>query len=292
MILKKMILKKMPLVFLLVFFLAYFGVENASAQESTNEAINGSNLEQEQIYNKSRNTQKIVDLRNLYRDQIEAYRFSDKEFNVAKTHYFNLLTLTSLEELVSLTRSAMSDRLKVLITYMELLSATLDETPGVELALKEESLNQIRSTIISLKLHQEDIALAKDRSSLNTQADDFEAFVDPYDQVSYRALSLIRIGQIQAVYDAAVIIESDIKTSQKGVESGAVIESKRTRAYQEILRNFTITSSGLKLLVNKVIESEDDHFSRSFYERTLNDLEPIYIQLSKSLDHLEELLKL
>ncbi len=246
----------------------------------------------DKIFNKSRNTKRIAELKVLYRDQIEAYRNSDKQFNIAKTHYFNVLTLVSLEELVSYTRTAMSDRLKVLITYLELLSVTLEDTTGVELALKEESLKQLRSTIVTLKLHQEDVALAKDRGTLNQLADDFELYVKPYEQVSYRALSLIRIGQIQAVYDAATIIDTDIKKSKEGERVGAVVESKRVRAYQEIQRNFTITNDGLIELNDSVISRENGNFSRSFYENTLSDLEPIYIQMSRSLDHLEELLKL
>lgn len=246
----------------------------------------------EKIFNKTRNTQKISELKVLYRDQIEAYRNSDKQFNIAKTHYFNVLTLISLEELVGSTRLAMSDRLRVLITYLELLNVTLEDTTGVELALKEESLKQIRATIISLKLHQEDVALAKDRATLNLLADDFSLFVEPYEQVSYRALSLIRIGQMQAVYDAATLIDADIKKSKEGEEVGAVVAAKRTRAFQEIQRNFSITSAGLIKLNEGVISREGDDFGRNFYENTLADLEPIYIQMSRSLDHLQELLKL
>ncbi|MBU0974908.1 hypothetical protein KKD03_04375 [Patescibacteria group bacterium] len=288
---------------LILVFLIGSGISQVCAQDANQDSDQALIQTQEEspapevvttnkIFNKSRNTQKIVDLKVLYRDQIEAYRNSDKEFNIAKTHYFNVLTLISLEELVGTTQLAMSDRLKVLITYLELLSATLEETSGVELALKEESLKQIRTSIIDLKLHQEDIVLAKDRSAANLLADDFELFVESYGQVSYRALALIRIGQIQSVYDAATIIDSDIKKSKEGEDIGAVIESKRVRAYQEIQRNFSITNDGLIKLNDKIIESESDDFGRSFYEKTLADLEPIYIQMSRSLDHLEELLKL
>ncbi|NCO12530.1 MAG: hypothetical protein COZ34_02475 [Candidatus Pacebacteria bacterium CG_4_10_14_3_um_filter_34_15] len=285
---------------IIVVFLIGSGISKVGAQDSnkdvaqvTQEETSFSGDEKtDLIFNKSRSTQKILDLKVLYRDQIEAYRNSDKQFNIAKTHYFNVLTLISLEELVGSTKLAMSDRLKVLITYLELLSATLEDTTGVELALKEESLKQIRATIIALKLHQEDIALAKDRATFNLLADDFSLFVESYEQVSYRALSLIRIGQIQAVYDAATIIDADIKKSKEGEDVGAVVESKRVRAFQEIQRNFTITNEGLIKLNDKVISREAEDFGRNFYEDTLVNLEPIYIQMSKSLDHLEELLKL
>lgn len=264
---------------LVFIFVTLFSSIAVSAQDS------------DKIFSKTRNTQEISELRTLYRDQIEAYRKSDKEFNIAKTNYFNLETLTSLENVVKATEVAMFDRSKVLITYLELLAVTLDDTAGIELSLKEKSAKQIRSLIVSLRLHQEDIILAKDRASVNLLADNFEVFVDSYNQITYQALSLIRIGQMRSVYDATTIIDSDIKSSQEGDEVGAVIDAKRNRAYQEIKRNFKIINDGLIKLDSKIIE-EDDGFGRSFYERVLRDLEPIYVQISKSLDHLEELLSL
>ncbi|MCB9812934.1 MAG: hypothetical protein H6772_00870 [Pseudomonadales bacterium] len=245
-----------------------------------------------QILNKKRNTQKIIDLKILYRDQIEAYRNSAKEFNVAQSNYFNVQTLTALEDAVNATRQAMKDRSKVLITYLELISATLEDTAGVEISLKDQSLKQIESLIITLRLHQDDIDLSKDRNAVNLLADSFEIFVEPYNQITYKALSLIRIGQMQAVYDVSILIDEDIKESKVNSEVGAVIQAKRDRAYQEIQRNFLEINNEFSELNNKIINGDEENFGRLFYERILRDLEPIYIQLSKSLDHLEELLKL
>lgn len=246
----------------------------------------------DKIFSKTRNTQKIAELRLLYRDQIEVYRNSDKAFNIAKTHYFNVLTLVSLEELVATTQKAMDDRLNVMITYLELLGTTLEDTSGVEIKLKTESLRQINEMIVNLKLHKDKVAISRDRALLNQTADEFELMVDPYEQVSYRALSLIRIGQMQLVYDAAYIIDADIKKIKEGEDVGAVVKSKRDRAFQEIQRNFSITNEGLADLNKKIILGDNDTFTSSFYEKTLVGLQPIYIQMSKSLDHLTELLKL
>ena len=157
--------KRTLLLSLFITITIFFSASNVIAQDSA------------QIFNKTRNTQKIEELRILYRDQIEAYRKSDKEFNVAKTHYFNVETLRALEEVVSATEVAMFDRSKILITYLELLSATLDDASGIELTLKEESLKEIRSLIVNLQLHQEEIDLADDRGSVNILADKFEVFV-------------------------------------------------------------------------------------------------------------------
>jgi len=145
----------------------------------------GSNLDEQRIFNKSRNTENIVSLRKLYRDQIEAYRNSYKNFTVAKTNYTNVDTLTSLEEAVRATRVVMENRTKVLITYLELLVATLEDTSGVELNLKEDSLKQLNSMVMALKIHQEDVVLAKDRLAVNNLSDNFEVYSTQYAQVVY-----------------------------------------------------------------------------------------------------------
>ncbi|MBP7740832.1 hypothetical protein KA089_01460 [Candidatus Woesebacteria bacterium] len=246
----------------------------------------------DKIFSKTRNTQKIAELRLLYRDQIEVYRKSDKAFNIAKTHYFNVLTLVSLEELVAANQKAMDDRLNVMITYLDLIGTTLEDTSGVEIKLKTESLSQINEMIVNLKLHKDKVAVSRDRALLNETADEFALMVKPYEYVSYRALSLIRIGQMQLVYDAAFIIDADIKKIKESEDVGAVVKSKRARAFQEIQRNFTITNEGLAELNDKIIFGVQESFGSSFYEKTLDGLQPIYIQMSKSLDHLTELLKL
>ena len=127
---------KNKVLIVLLLLLMVFGVSGVKAQETEKD---GEATNSGIIFNKTNNTQKIKDLKILYRDQIEAYRNSEKEFVIAKSHYFNVQTLTALEEAVGATELAMDHRSKVLITYLELIGATLEDTAGVELALKEES---------------------------------------------------------------------------------------------------------------------------------------------------------
>jgi len=287
---KNSLLKFLP--FLVLIFSIFFGFSFAKVNAQDSELEVQSSLEQEQIFNKDRNTQKIADLRILYRDQIEVYRNSEKDFNIAKTNYINLETLKSLEEAVSATEFVMKNRAKVLITYLELLKSTLEETAGIELALKTESLKNIDSLITDLRLHQDSIALAKDRIDVNALADSFEVYVAPYNQVVYKALSLVRIGQLQAVYDVTTLIDADIKKSQDTEDVGAVKAAKRDRAYQEIQRNLSVTNDELAKLNLKIIESKEEDLNRYFYEKVLEDLGPVYTKIYKSLDYLDELLNL
>ena len=105
-------------------------------------------------------------------------------------------------------------------------------------------------------------------------------------------MSLIRIGQIQEVRDKSEIIESDIIMQHEEEEVGGVQTAKRNRAYAEIERGFELINADLVELNESFLQSKRDGFKRSFYDRILTDLSPIYAQISRSLDHLEELITL
>ncbi len=246
----------------------------------------------EQIFNKKRTSERIPELKTLYRDQVEAYRQAYKDFTIAKTNYFNVQTLTALEEAVASTRTVMDSRSKVMITYLEFLVATLEDTSGVELSLKQESLKQLNSMVVALRIHREDIALVKDRAGVNNLADSFVPYAQQYEQVVYKAMALIKIGQVQAVYDRAVLTKQEIAKLQESEEVNAVVQAKRERAYHEIERNFGKINSQLNQLNVRINQAKPESFTQSFYERVLEDLEPIFIQLTKALSYLEELLKL
>lgn len=268
------------------------GEQDSEEVEAGDVESEDSEFDTSRIFYKSRNTQEIINLRNLYKAQIEEYRKSEQAYIVAKTHYFNVETLVALEEAVDATELAMKNRAKVMLTYLELLYATLDETAGVELAQKEISIQQLEAMINELRIYQESIIIAEDRVAVGELADNFEPFVERYNQVSYRALALIRIGQIQSVLDAAEIIDEDIKAEKSAEEEvGALTQAKRDRAYQEIQRNFEQTKTALAKINDRIVFGDRDSFGRSFYDKVLTDLESPYIEISKSLNHLEELLK-
>ncbi len=241
---------------------------------------------------KERETQRIKDLRVLYRDQVEVYRNSEKAFTIAKTNYTQVQTLAALEEAVKATQTVMMDRSRVLVTYLELIDAVLTETNGIELDLKDQSHTEMFGLINAIKIHQENILVSKDRQAMAFLADEFEPISVSYQSAVYKALSLIRIGKIQEVHDKAEIIEADIVKEHKIQEVANVKVARRERAYAEIERNFETINAGLVELNNSFLKAKRDGFSRSFYERILEDLSPVYAQISRSLDHLEELIVL
>lgn len=261
----------------------FFGV---SAQETaTSEATSW-------VFIQERETEKITQLRLLYRDQVLVYRNSENEYSIAKTNYEQVLTLSALEEAVAATEKVMFDRSRVMITYLELISAVLSETKGVELDLKSQSQTEMSGLINLLRGHQEKILVSKDRLAMATLSDEFAPIAVQYENAVYKALSLIRIGNIQEVRDKAKIIKDDIVLEHSSQEVSAFQLAGRERAYAEIERNFKTINDGLIDLNLKFLDISRDGYSRTFYQRVLSDLGPIFAELTRSLDHLEELIRL
>lgn len=261
-------------------------VATSEAQPTSSEALISETLIKE------RETQRIQELRILYRDQVEVYRNSEKAFSIAKTNYQNVQTLAALEEAVTASKTVMMDRSRVMITYLELVDAVLIETNGIELDLKNQSHTELFGLINALRIHQDTIAVSKDRQEIAVLANEFEPIATSYQSSVYKALSLIRIGKIQEVHDKSRIIELDIISEHESQEVNAVTTARRERAYAEIERNFDTVNNNLIKLNGLFQEAKRDGFSRSFYERILRDLSPVYAQISRSIDHLEELITL
>ena len=244
------------------------------------------------VFSKDRETQRITELRSLYRNQVEVYRNAEKAYVIAKTNFEQVATLASLEEAVKATNLVMQERSRVMITYLELLDAVLNETNGVELNLKAQSSTELIGLITALKIHQDEIFLSSSRESMVILSDSFEPIANSYASTVYKTLSLIRIGQMQEVRDKSEIIMQDIVASHELSDSSNTATAKRKRAYVEIERNFDTVNVNLAKLNSKFLEAKREGFSRSFYENILKDLGPVYVQISKSLEHLEELLTL
>ena len=284
-----MMLKK-AIVTVLFFLLVVSPSSTVFAQEA--ESTAEAEVTNTKVFTKDRETEKITQLRTLYRNQVEVYRNAEKAFIIAKTNHQQVQTLAALEEAVKATKLVMQERSKVMVTYLELLDAVLIETNGIELDLKDQSHTELIGLINAIKIHQDEINVSNDRASMAVLADAFEPIAFSYRSGVYKALSLVRIGQIQEVRDKSEIIYDDIVERHDSEEDAGSSVAKRKRAYVEIERNFDTVNENLTDLNEKFLEARRNGFTRQFFENILEDLGPVYAQISKSLDHVEELLSL
>ena len=282
-----MVTKKI-LSLLLIISLSILPVSSVIAQEATDSA----QMDSIEVFTKDRETARIAELRILYINQVELYRNSEKAYTIAKINFQQVQTLSALEEAVKATKLVMTERSKVLITYLELLDTVLIETNGIELDLKNQSHTELTGLINAIKIHQDNIIVSNNRESMVLLSDEFEAIEFSFTSSVYKALSLTRIGKIQEVRDKSEIIKADIEDRNNSQDISTSDNSKIKRAYIEIERNFDTVNKNLAELNEKFLEAKKDGYSRSFYEGVLSDLGPVYAQISKSLDHLEELITL
>ena len=271
--------------------------ENAvvADQNVVDDAEAGQTDDERFIFIKPQDQQKIDALRVLYRDQVEVYRSAEKNFAIAKSQLEQVQTLNSLEEAIKQTKAVMFERNRVMITYFELTFLVLDTTQGVELSLKEVTKKEILEAITSLKLHQSKIETSQNREAMEVLALEFEPIAKNYQETTYKALSLIKLGGMQALLDRTAAIKKEVTARHSQENVSEVVNSRRQRAYAEIDKKLAANTAVIR---ENVIEMQDieskptGSFGSSFYESVLKDLGPVYVAISQLLDHSTELLTL
>jgi hypothetical protein len=245
-----------------------------------------------QIYQLIPQNERIEELRQLYRDQVIAYREAERRFVSAKDQYQQLQTLLSLEEAVRETRSVYQRRAAALTTYLELLQVVFDETPGIDLARKRSVTQRLTAAITQLKQHEALVAVSEDRSSVNQRADEFDQLLPEVEFAAYEALSLLSHGRLQAVADQSRLVFDDIVVAQEDEEASSISQSQRQRAYKEIGQQLDEIQAQIKLIEPQGIDRDSQEFTRFSLQRVLSDLTPLHSKLARTITHLEELLRI
>ncbi|MDQ5951366.1 MAG: hypothetical protein QG639_643 [Patescibacteria group bacterium] len=261
----------------------------SSAQETPQPSASpDSMVSTDQVYTKPRQTEEILRLRELYQDQVERYTNLEREYLINKAQYEKLNTLQSLELAVKSTREVMLSRTDVLITYFELMRASLEDTEGVELVEKERNTKEMVSYINSLREHREKVLNTTTREDIKVRADEFEKLTEPFETTAYKSLALIRIGDIQTVFDKSEIIYRDVLQYHQDNETTPLRQQERIRAYREVDNAIEKTRGDLRLV--RTAYAEEEKLNRSSYNSNLvKSLNTTYSGTSQILAFLEEL---
>lgn len=237
---------------------------------------------------KPRQTEEIIRLRELYRDQVERYRILERDFQVNKNQYFQLQTLQSLEKAVVSTREVMIIRAEVLITYFELMRASLEDTEGIDLVQKKEVIDTLISHIEVLREHKKALEQTVSREGIAQRVYEFSSISVSFESTAYRALALITIGDIQTVYDKARILYDEVLLYHEQYPVSQVKQQERNRAYREAKREL----DRVELLLRDIRASYNSAqgLRRDSYDRELgNNLDGAYSGTRQILFYLREL---
>lgn len=278
---------------IVLFGTAYSAVlaqDATSAAQSTPSATPApdSMVSTDQVFTKPRQTEEILRLRELYQDQVERYTNLERQYIVNKAQYKKLNTLQSLELAVKTTREVMLARTDVLITYFELMRASLDDTEGVELVEKDKNTNEMISYINALREHRQAVLNSTTRDDIAARVTEFEKLSRPFESTAYKSLALIRIGDIQTVFDKSEIIYRDVLQYHQDNPTTPLRQQERVRAYREV--DNAIEKTRGDLLTVRTDYAEENKLNRSSYDsRLVKSLNTTYSGTSQILAFLKEL---
>ncbi|PIY79478.1 MAG: hypothetical protein COY81_02300 [Candidatus Pacebacteria bacterium CG_4_10_14_0_8_um_filter_43_12] len=262
------------------------------AQEATDSArmtaTESAKANPDLVFTKPRQTKEILQLRELYQDQVEKYSSLERQYLISKAQYEKLNTLQSLEEAIQSSREVMLSRTDVLITYFELMRASLDDTEGVELSEKDRLTGNMINYILKLRAHRQDVLNSKIREDITARADEFATLSAPFESTAYQSMALIRIGDIQAVYDKSLIIYKDILQYHVDNPTNLLRQAERDRAYREVNKAIEITQRDL-LTIRTQYANQQTMTRSSFSSNLGKALSQAYSGTSQILSFLEEL---
>jgi len=225
----------------------------------------------------------------LYQAQIEDYSTKERQFRLDKATWTSLQTLRSLEEAVVATREVMIARDRALITYFELLLQKLEDTPGIELTLKQQSKDGVVAQIEWLRTHLEQAKQSVDRTGVNATADSFIAAAPKLTADAQQALMLIRLGQLQTTFDRTNSLYERILERNASDEGSASVQVERRRAYEQV----NLTKNQLYGQLRTARESLDpktaERGKTAEYAGFISSLVTPYSGISRYLTYLEEL---
>lgn len=270
---------------LLVGSLVFLQPSLIRAQETSSDS---GTIQENDIISRPRQTEEIARLHKLYQDQVEKYTVLQREFYINKAQLEKLNTLQSLESAIKSAREVMITRDDVLITYFELMRASLVDTEGIELTEKQKNIDKLVIFITELKDHRQKLLQTADREQIAVRADEFDIISEQFENVSYLSLALITIGDIQAVYDKSLIIYKDVLTYHKDNPTTPLRQAERDRAYREVERAQEDTRTYLKKTREKYADNPD--LSRGNYNEAIgNEINSSYSGTSQILFFIKEL---
>ncbi len=262
--------------------------ENAPAQPTAELSSEDPTSSEPIVFDNPSQNARIASLQQLYAQQVEAYRTSERQYELAKSQHEHLQSLTSLEEAVKATKAAMQRRSDVLSTYLDLLYASLQDTLGLELSYKESQSKQLEETVTLLRDHRQALETADSRDVLQQMTKDFAVIFTLVQEDAERTRSMIVLGRMQAVYDKAQLVNLDIKKLQETYEVSALKKAERDRAYTEIDRQFQTTAASLRA-VREEIGTERNSAS---YSSVSSKLTTISSSISRIISYLDEVLRM
>jgi hypothetical protein len=271
-------MKKVVLSFVLIPFFFFGNVVPVSAQQAASPVIESTDPQQVQ--------QQMNTLKDLYRQQLDQYRSDEHDYIINRDQYFQLQTLTSLEDSVKATRKVMVTRDEVLQTYIQLVKLILIQTRGIDVSVKKQQLDTLDQVLQDLKKHQAQLEVTTDRSGLSQRVADFAWIGSEVENVPQTVFLLVSYGKVQALYDKTVVVKNEVKNYVEQNEKDALRLSEKRRGFTEI--DQTLDAAGVELKSTFAdITTPQKYGSQN--GKTSDNLYAAYGGISRTMSYLKEI---
>lgn len=229
-------------------------------------------------------------LQKLYRQQLADYREKERQYIIAKQQYQQIQTLAALEEAVQRTKDVLVARDQVLGTYVQILRLITQNTRGIELSQKNQTLDQLLDLQQKLKTHEVDTEGASDRVKISQAVASFNTFSDTIDSMTAQALGRITLGNLQEVFDKTQTVKSEVEQKITETEQNSFTLAQKKRGFEEISRTLTSVGALLTELRNEIAKPWD-RSGRSNLNNFNQKLNQVYAGLSRTISYLDEVTK-
>ncbi len=230
----------------------------------------------------------LDDLKLQYRASLDKYRSSEDQFSIAASQYYNLKTLASQEEAVRAAREVGLARVDTLLIYIQALRTTLDTKNGIELARKNSLQKQFDLLVDNLKRHRARLEIATDRLKIEDENVFMENQAELIQALCYEALSLIKIGAVQAALDQLVITKDGLDQYISTAKISETTRSEKQRGSEELARSIEDVKRNLSLSLT-AYDTGLENADSSLFRKVQDTLNPAYTGLTQGQEFVKEL---
>ena len=245
----------------------------------------------EAVWTKERLDSEIKILNEEYRSNLQDYRDKEKLYQISYDQHQSLQTLATIEDLIQKAKTLGLSRDEVLLDYLELLKLNLISTEGVELSLKDLYLERIDIVLEYITMHRDELETLTEREEIQKSLTDFTNTHKNMPNFTNSVLVLLSTGNLQMIFDKSVVLKSDIDSFLE--EQDLMKKSEVLRASTETAKAIDSSQQLLKEFWDDITKKVDNSSSLSSVYNNLNqELDPVYVSISKLLSYLGELIKI
>ena len=221
-----------------------------------------------------------VELKNLFRNQLEQYQLAEREYDLYKQQYKQLQTLASLERAVQATRAVLIRRSEVLTTYFDLLFDQLKTAPGIDPAKQQELNQEITELVENLRSQKIQAEAVADKQAVADFADNFELLRPQILATSYKTRAYLQVGAYQDLFIRSQVFNQEIKAYQATDSASTFKQTARTRAYLETDAQDQLVGQALMATLEALSSS------KNYNETWYNSLQENLVGLQSGLEKL------